>query len=136
MTSHNYIYEYYQQINDGTVRVGKWIRLIYEYIMKGLDEKRFYFDIKKANSAIEWIEAHTFHVEGPLAPGPFIMEVWEKALISCVFGIVDEKGVRVFREVLLLIGRKNGKSILASAIANYVFRQCGGSKGLQRRTET
>ena len=126
MTSHNYIYEYYQQINDGTVRVGKWIRLIYEYIMKGLDEKRFYFDIKKANSAIEWIEAHTFHVEGPLAPGPFIMEVWEKALISCVFGIVDEKGVRVFREVLLLIGRKNGKSILASAIANYVFRQCGG----------
>lgn len=126
MTSHNYIYEYYQQINDGTVRVGQWIRLIYEYIMRGLEEKRFYFDAKKANGAIEWIEAHTFHVEGPLAPGPFIMEVWEKALISCMFGIVDEKGVRVFREVLLLIGRKNGKSILASAIANYVFRQCGG----------
>lgn len=126
MTSHNYIYEYYQQIKDGTAHVGRWIKLIYEYIVTGLEEKRFFFDAKKANGAIEWIEAHTFHVEGPLAPGPFLMEVWEKALVSCLFGIVDENGSRVFREVLLLIGRKNGKSILASAIANYEFRLDGG----------
>ena len=127
MTSHNYIYAYYQQICDGSVHVGRWIRLIYEYIIKGLDEKRFAFDQKKANEAIEWIEEHTFHVEGPLAPGPFKLELWEKAMISCIFGIINPKtNTRQFREVMLLIGRKNGKSILASAIANYVFRHDGG----------
>ena len=126
MTSHNWIYAYYQQIKNGTSLVGQWIRLAYEYIIKGLDEKQFFFDQKKANDAIDWIETHTFHVEGPLAPGPFKLELWEKALVSCVFGIVDGSGNRQFREVLLAIGRKNGKSILASAIANYVFRHDGG----------
>ena len=127
MHGENYIYAYYQQICNGSVHVGHWIRLVYEHIIKGLDDKRFIFDQKKANEAIEWIESHTFHVEGPLAPGPFLLELWEKALISCIFGIMNPKtGTRQFREVLLLIGRKNGKSILASAIANYVFRHDGG----------
>ena len=127
MHGENYIYAYYQQICNGSVHVGRWIRMVYEYIIKGLDEKRFSFDQKKANEAIDWIEAHTFHVEGPLAPGPFLLELWEKALISCIFGIMNPKtGQRQFSEVLLLIGRKNGKSILASAIANYVFRHDGG----------
>lgn len=127
MHGENYIYAYYQQICNGSVHVGRWIRMVYEYIIKGLDEKRFSFDQKKANEAIDWIEAHTFHVEGPIAPGPFLLELWEKALISCIFGIMNPKtGQRQFREVLLLIGRKNGKSILASAIANYVFRHDGG----------
>lgn len=127
MSGLNWIYTYYQQIKDGSVHVGKWIRLLYEYIVDGLDKKTFLFDARKANDAIEWIESHTFHVEGPLAPGPLKLEVWEKAMISCIYGIIDpETNMRQFREVLLLIARKNGKSILASAIANYEFRKGGG----------
>lgn len=126
MAGDNYIYAYYQQIRDGTVTVGRWIQLIYEYLVKGLQEKLFYFDQKKANAAIEWIEAHCFHVEGPLAPGPLRLEVWQKAMISAIFGIVDEKGYRQFREVLFVIARKQGKSIIASAIGNYAFRIEGG----------
>lgn len=127
MTSHNWIYAYYQQICDGSVCVGRWIRAIYEYIIRGLDEKRFVFDQKKANHAIDWIEEHAFHVEGPLAPQCLNLEIWEKAMLSCIFGIVDaDTGNRTFREILFLVARKNGKSLLASAIANYVFRECGG----------
>lgn len=126
MAGDNYIYAYYQQIRDGTVTVGRWIQLIYEYLVKGLQEKLFYFDQKKANAAIEWIEAHCFHVEGPLAPGPLRLEVWQKAMISAIFGIVDEKGYRQFREILFVIARKQGKSIIASAIGNYAFRIEGG----------
>ena len=123
----NYIYEYYQKINDGSILVGKWIHLVYEYIVKGLENKLFKFDQKKANKAIDWIESHCFHVEGPLAPGNFILELWEKALISCIYGIVDnETGLRVFREILFLVARKNGKSILASAIGDYEFQEDGG----------
>ena len=127
MSGINWIYAYYQQIKDGSVHVGRWIRLLYEYIVAGLENGTFLFDPKRANDAIEWIEAHTFHVEGPLAPGTLKLEVWEKAMLSLIYGIINpQTKCRQFREVLLLIARKNGKSILASAIGNYEFRKNGG----------
>lgn len=42
-----------------------------------------------------------------------------------MFGIVDDKGLRQFREVVLIVARKNGKSLLASAIARYMWKQDG-----------
>ena len=122
----NYIYQYYQGIKNGTYVVGRYIRAIYEYLINGLEEKVFYFDERKAQAAVDWIEAHCFHVEGPLAPGPLVLETWQRALVSAVFGIVDSTGRRQFREVLLVIGRKNGKSLLAAAIGNYIFQVDGG----------
>ena len=122
----NYILAYYQQIKDGSVTVGKWITLLYEYLISGLEQKAFFFDQKKANAAVDWVEAHCFHTEGPLAPGPLKLELWQKAFLSAIFGIVDESGNRQFREVLLVVARKNGKSILASGVGNYVFRVDGG----------
>ena len=125
----NWIWTYYQGIKNGKYSVGKWIRLIYEYLVKGLEEKSFFFDQKKANDAIEWIEAHCFHTEGPLAPEPLRLEVWQKAFFSAIYGIVDENGKRQFREVFLVIGRKNGKTKMASAIGDYEWRKGGyGSK--------
>lgn len=123
----NAIYSYYQGLKDGSITAGEWIHLIYEHIITGISKKRFIFDQKKANNAITWIEKHCYHVEGPLAPSQFKLELWEKAFISCVFGIVDVKTKRrTFREVLLVVGRKNGKSILLSAIANYMLQVDGG----------
>ena len=122
----NWIYGYYQGINNGTFIVGQYVRLLYEYLVKGLQEKQFFFDGHKANAAIDWIESHCFHTEGPLAPGPLKLEDWQKAMLSAVFGIVDKDGNRQFREIFLVVGRKNGKSLLASAIANYVFQVDGG----------
>ncbi|MEE0894373.1 MAG: terminase TerL endonuclease subunit, partial [Bacteroidales bacterium] len=86
----------------------------------------FFYDQKKANTAIDWIETHAFHTEGKLAPNPMKLELWEKAFVASLFGIVDEKGLRQFREILLIIGRKNGKLLLASAIAKYVWWLDGG----------
>lgn len=126
MTGINYIYQYYQEIKNGTVLVGAYVKDIYEYLVKGLQQKQFFFDGKKAGNAIEWMESHCFHTEGPLAPGPFKLELWQKAMISAMFGIVDDNGQRQFREVLLVVARKNGKSLLASAIADYIFRIDGG----------
>ena len=129
MTKDNYIWTYYQGMKDGTYLVGRFILMLYEYLITGLQEKQFFFDAKKANGAIDWIEEHCRHIEGPLAPGPMRLEVWQKAMISAMFGIVDKNGNRQFREVLLDIARKNGKSLLASAIANYVLRVDGGFGG-------
>ena len=122
----NYILAYYQEIKDGTVIVSKWIRAIYEIIVKGIEKKEYFYDAKKANHAINWIEEHCFHVEGELAPSNLKLELWQKAFIACLFGICDKDGRRQFKECLLLIGRKNGKSLLSAAIMNYIFREDGG----------
>ena len=119
MTSKNYILIYYQQIKDGSVTVGRWIERWYEYIVHGLEEKRFFFDQKKAARAIAFIQQYCRHHEGPLAPQLITLEVWQKALVSVVFGIVDAEGLRQFREVFVVMGRKNGKTLLAAAIASY-----------------
>ena len=126
MAGDNWIYTYYQGIKDGTYTVGKWITLIYERIIKDLEARRYFFDQKKANDAIEWIESHCFHTEGPLAPNFIKLEVWQKAFFSCVYGLVDENGHRQFREVVLLVGRKNGKTKIASSLGDYTWRLEGG----------
>lgn len=113
----NYIYTYYQSICSGEACVGKWIKKVYEYIIHGLENKEFYFNPKKANLAINAIEKFTHHSEGALAPGRVKLELWQKALVSCVFGIVDETGKRQFTEIFTVVGRKNGKTLLASGIA-------------------
>ena len=122
----NWIYKYYQQISNNSVTVGRWIQLLYAYIIKGLEDKLFFFDQKKANDAIEWIESHAFHTEGPLAPGPLILEDWQKAFLSCVYGIVDKDNHRQFREIFLLEARKNGKTLLAAAMEKYDWFITGG----------
>lgn len=121
----NWIYAYYQGIKDGTYTVGKYIRQVYELLVDGIYKKDFFFDAQKANSAISWIETHCFHTEGSLAPNPFKLEVWQKAIVSAIFGIVDEDGKRVFREILLIVARKNGKSLFGSSIGKMVFYQGG-----------
>lgn len=115
----NYILAYYQAISDGSICVGRWIRTAYEMIIKGLQEKSFFYAPKKAAAAIAFIENFCHHHEGALAPGLIVLELWQKALISVIFGIVDETGARQFREVFLVIARKNGKTLLAAAIAAY-----------------
>lgn len=123
----NYIFAYYQQIKNGSVIVGRWIELIYTYIIEKLEDGALIFDQAKANNAIEWIEAHAFHTEGPLAPGHLKLELWQKAIVSCIFGLYDPKtGKRQFREVVLIVARKNGKSLFASALAKYIWYVDGG----------
>ena len=119
-TAENWILRYYQAIEDGSVTVGHWIRMLYERIISDLEEKRYFFDQKKANKAIRFFEKFCHHSKGKLAPQLVKLETWQKALISCIFGLVDENGIRVYREVFVVMGRKNGKSLLASGIAEYM----------------
>lgn len=122
----NPILAYYQQIKTGSIVVGVWIHRLYEYVIHGLESKAFIYDAKKANAAIDWIEAHGYHTKGPLAPENIKLELWQKAFLACVYGILDESGNRQFREVVLIVGRKNGKSLFASAIGKYDWQVNGG----------
>ena len=116
----NYIYEYHQKIQDGSIVVGEYIKKWYEYIIKGLESKSFFYDAKKAKLAINFIENFCHHHEGTLAPELLKLELWQKAFLSVTFGIVDKDGLRQFREVLLIVARKNGKTLFAAGIAEYM----------------
>lgn len=114
----NYILEYYQAIKDEKVIVGQWIKLLYEHVIEGLEKKSFFYDQKKATRAIKFIEGYCHHSKG--RNDLLVLELWQKALVSLIFGIVDKDGLRQFREVVLIVARKNGKSLLASAIMAYM----------------
>ena len=114
----NYINKYYQAIKDGSIVVGRWVLLLYEYIIKGLENKSFFYAPKKAEQAIKFIENYCHHSKG--RNDLLKLELWQKALVSVIFGIVDENNYRQFREVVLIIARKNGKSLFAAAIMAYV----------------
>jgi phage terminase large subunit-like protein len=86
--------------------------------MRGVEIGVYAFNAKKAGKAIQFIELFCHHSEG--RSDLLKLELWQKAFLSVVFGIVDNDNARMFREVLLIVGRKNGKTLLASAIASYM----------------
>ncbi len=114
----NYIYEYHAKITSGEIVAGKWIKAIYKIIVDGLEKQEYFFNAKAANKAIKFIENFCHHSKG--RNDLIKLELWQKAIISVIFGIQDAEKVRVFREIFIVIGRKNGKSLFASAIIAYM----------------
>lgn len=114
----NDIQAYYHNIKTGAVVAGKWVRLLYEKVTASLRDGHCFFDARKANRAIDFIETFCRHSEG--RDDLIKLELWQRAAVSCMFGLVDKEGVRIFREVFLVMGRKNGKSLFASACIAYM----------------
>lgn len=121
----NFILAYYQAIVNGSVMVGVWITKLYRQIIADLENGVYAFDQRKANNAIAFIERYMHHNKGKLAPGRLVLSLWQKAAVSCIFGLVDADGNRHFREVVMVVGRKCGKTLLAAAIMQYmVYCEC------------
>ena len=125
MKKENAIVEYWNEIQTGGVTVGKWIRQLYEVIIRGLAEGRWFYDDHLAQNAVGFIERYCHHYKGILAPKRLKLSLWQRAAISLIFGIVDETGKRQFQQVFWLCGRKQGKTILAAAIATYLSYAAG-----------
>jgi len=110
----NPIFDYLEAIENDDVTVGYWIRVFYAYLCRGLLEGTFTYNAKKASKAIQFIETFCHHCKG--RSDLIVLELWQKALVAVIFGVTDMYGNRQFREVFLVVGRKNGKSLLAAAI--------------------
>ncbi len=114
----DYISEYKKKIDSGEIVTGKWIKLLYKIITEGLQEGKYFFNAKEADRAINFIENFCHHSKG--RNDLLKLELWQKAMISVIFGVQDDEKIRVFREIFVIIARKNGKSLLAAAIIAYV----------------
>ena len=125
MTAESAILQYWNEIITGGINVGKWIRMLYDVILQGLTEHKWFWSQKLADNALGFIERYCHHYKGKLAPQRIKLSLWERATISLIFGIVDDQARRQFAEVLLVIGRKMGKTLLVAAIATYMAYAAG-----------
>ena len=110
----SYLYQYYKAINTGKIKVGKWILKIFTIIVNGIDSETYFYDEEKADKAVRFIETFIHHSKG--RRDILKLELWQKAIVCATFGIVNKDGKRQFREIILIVARKNGKSLFASAI--------------------
>ena len=79
-----------------------------------------HYDVAKADRAVRFIE-QLRHTKGKWAEKRFWLFPWQEQVIRDIFGIVDENGKRQFRTAFVEIGKKNGKSELAAAVALYLL---------------
>lgn len=115
----NWIFKYHEAIQKKEVIVGVRVRLCFEILTTGLLNGEWEFNEKKANKAIKFIENFCHHSEG--RSDLLHLELWQKAIVSAIFGIMDKTtGYRQFREVFIIVARKNGKTLFAAAIAAYM----------------
>ncbi|WP_336772310.1 terminase large subunit [Paenibacillus sp. MMO-58] len=126
---HNPILEYWAQIENGTVTVGEKVRNMYRKLVADVydQDSEYEYSPKHANHAIEFIENFCKHSKGKWGGRPIELELWQKAAIAAMFGFIHKiDGTRKYREVLLVVGRKNGKSTVGSGLGLYL--QVGDSE--------
>lgn len=119
---YNPILEYWKQIESGKVIVCDKIYRTYKKVVYDLtnNTSEYYYSHPRANHVIEFIENFCRHSKGKMGGKPVILELWEKALLATVFGFIDIEGCRKYREALLIVGKKNGKSLISSCIGLYL----------------
>jgi len=120
--TYNPIREYWEEIRSGREVVDKKIRKTYEKVIYDLDHQgEWSYSPKRANHILEFAENFCKQSKGKWGGQPVRLELWEKAALATSFGFVDIDGNRKYREVILIVGKKNGKSLLASIVGNYML---------------
>lgn len=120
--TYNPILEYWNAIQAGAEVVSLKVQKTYRHIVDQLenDESEFYYSPRRANHILEFFENYCHHSKGKAGGKLVKLELWEKALLATAFGFVDIEGNRQYREVLLIVGKKNGKSLLGSGVGLYL----------------
>lgn len=119
---YNPIREYWEKIENGEETVSEKVRKTYRKLVHDLDNPdEWFYSNKHGNHIIEFAENFCRHSKGKYGGKRVVLELWEKALLAAVFGFVDIEGNRKYREAILIVGKKNGKSLLASIVGLYML---------------
>lgn len=126
--AHNPIIEYWNQIQNKEVVVSLKVKKTMKKLVADLHdvESIYEYSPQRANHAIEFIENFIKHSKGAMGGKPFYLEVWQQAIVAATFGFIHKiDETRKYRELILVVARKNGKSALGSAIALYMLMADG-----------
>lgn len=125
----NYIEQYYQEMVNGNITVSNRVKKQYKSLVEDMnDHPKYKYDDAKAQRPIKFIESFCKHSKGELAGKPLVLDLFQRAYISALFGFVDkETGYRRYTESFFFVGRKNGKSTMLAAISLYMLMADGES---------
>lgn len=119
--AYNPVLEYWNKIESGEEVVCKKIKKWYEYLAHLINNPgEYFYSPKRANHILEFAENYCKLSKGAGAGKPVRLELWEKAHLAAIFGLIDINGYRLCRESVLIVGKKNGKSLLASIVGLYM----------------
>ena len=119
---YNPILEYWEGIQSGKITVCDKIRRTYKKLAYDIERQdEYFYSPKRANHILEFAENYCRHSRGKYGGKPVRLELWEKAHLAAIFGFIDIEGNRKYRESLLIVGKKNGKSLLGSIVGNYMM---------------
>ncbi len=90
-----------------------------------LQSEGYGFDYDKAREALLFFPEQLCYPKGPKAGKPFLLMVWEGAVVANLFGWIGADGYRRFKTVFLYVGKKNGKTAFESGVMLYVFGKSG-----------
>ncbi len=121
--AYNPILEYWEAMESGIETVCTKVRKTYRKLAEDLSdgESPYFYSAKRANHVIEFAENYCRHSKGKFGGQRVVLELWEKALLAAVFGFIDINGNRKYRDAVLIVGKKNGKSLIASIIGLYLL---------------
>lgn len=119
----NYIIEYFEAIKSGECIVSKRVYKQYERLVSDIDNSdKYIFDESRALKPIKFIEQFCKHSKGEWAGKPVILELFQKAYISALFGFINkDTKLRKYKESMFYVARKNGKSTMLSGIGTYML---------------
>lgn len=119
---YNPILEYWQKIESGEEVVSNKVSKVYKKLVDDLADKssEFFYSPSRANHIIEFAENFCRHSKGKWGGQLVKLELWEKALLAAAFGFIDINGYRKYQRVILIVGKKNGKSLIASIVGLYL----------------
>lgn len=112
--------KYLRDVQSGKIVACNRIKQLADMMLPRFENgyKRWHFDIDRAERPVKFIEKFMIL---PESGKPFAMEPFQKCIVETAFGFVDDEGCRQFQEVLVIIGRKNGKSQLGAALELYML---------------
>lgn len=124
--TYNPVLEYADLIAAGQVTVPVKIRKTYSYLASIIRaDDVWHYNSRRANHVLEFFENFVVPSKGATAGKPITLELWEKAFLSAGFGIVNNAGHRRFQRIILIVAKKNGKSVLSSGAGLYLLMADG-----------
>ena len=121
--AYNPILEYWEKIESGEEVVCGKIRRTYKKLVFDLTDtnSEYFYSPARANHVIEFCENYCRHSKGKMGGKPVVLELWEEAMLAGIFGFIGIDGNRKYNEALLIVGKKNGKSLIASCVGLYLL---------------
>ena len=107
---------YFTALLDGMITACDKMKRASEMILDGYENPgEYHFDPEIAEAHISFIEKFCKVPAGNIGE-PLKLEQFQKARLEAVFGFVDDNDLRQYNEVIIIEGRKNGKTTECAAV--------------------